>query len=73
MCVEEGWATYGVTAELAARIGSGCFDDLDAPVLRVGASEVPLPYAKNLEQAALPDAGKIAAAAKAVLGLEGAV
>jgi pyruvate dehydrogenase E1 component beta subunit len=67
LCVEEGWATYGVTAELAARISSGCFDDLDAPVLRVGASEVPLPYAKNLEQAALPDAGKIAAAAEAVL------
>ena len=67
LCVEEGWATYGVTAELAARISSGCFDDLDAPVLRVGASEVPLPYAKNLEQAALPDAGKIAAAAQAVL------
>jgi pyruvate dehydrogenase E1 component beta subunit len=69
LCVEEGWATYGVTAELAARISSGCFDDLDAPVLRVGATEVPLPYAKNLEQAALPDEHKIAAAAGAVLGL----
>jgi pyruvate dehydrogenase E1 component beta subunit len=69
LCVEEGWATYGVTAELAARISSGCFDDLDAPVLRVGATEVPLPYAKNLEQAALPDEQKIAAAAGAVLGL----
>jgi pyruvate dehydrogenase E1 component beta subunit len=71
LCVEEGWATYGVTAELAARISAACFDDLDAPVLRVGASEVPLPYAKNLEQAALPDADKICAAAKAVLGLGG--
>jgi pyruvate dehydrogenase E1 component beta subunit len=69
LCVEEGWATYGVTAELAARISSGCFDDLDAPVLRVGATEVPLPYAKNLERAALPDEHKIAAAAGAVLGL----
>jgi pyruvate dehydrogenase E1 component beta subunit len=69
LCVEEGWATYGVTAELAARISCGCFDDLDAPVLRVGASEVPLPYAKNLERAALPDDGKIVAAAEAVLDL----
>jgi pyruvate dehydrogenase E1 component beta subunit len=69
LCVEEGWATYGITAELAARIGSACFDDLDAPVLRVGASEVPLPYAKNLEQAALPDEQKITAAAGTVLGL----
>jgi pyruvate dehydrogenase E1 component beta subunit len=68
LCIEEGWATYGVTAELASRIGSACFDELDAPVLRVGASEVPLPYAKNLEQAALPDADKITAAANAVLG-----
>jgi pyruvate dehydrogenase E1 component beta subunit len=53
LCVEEGWATYGVTAEVAARIGNACFDHLDAPVERVGAAEVPLPYAKNLERAAL--------------------
>jgi pyruvate dehydrogenase E1 component beta subunit len=68
LCVEEGWATYGVTAELAARIGCACFDHLDAPVERVGAAEVPLPYAKNLEQAALPGTDKIAAAARHVLG-----
>ena len=68
ICVEEGWATYGVTAELAARISCGCFDDLDAPVQRVGASEVPLPYAKNLERAALLGEDKIAAAARAALG-----
>jgi pyruvate dehydrogenase E1 component beta subunit len=68
LCVEEGWATYGVTAELAARIGCACFDHLDAPVERVGASEVPLPYAKNLEQAALPGDAKITAAALHVLG-----
>jgi pyruvate dehydrogenase E1 component beta subunit len=70
LCVEEGWATYGVTAEIAARIGSACFDYLDAPVERVGATEVPLPYAKNLEQAALPGDDKIAAAALHVLGLD---
>ena len=67
LCVEEGWATYGVTAELAARIGEDCFDELDAPVVRVGASEVPLPYAKNLERAALPSTGKVTAAARRVL------
>ena len=69
LCVEEGWATYGVTAEIAARISCACFDDLDAPVHRVGAAEVPLPYAKNLEQAALPGEEKIIAAARTVLGL----
>lgn len=70
LCVEEGWATYGVTAEIAARIANGCFDYLDAPVERVGATEVPLPYAKNLEQAALPGEEKILAAALRVLGRE---
>ena len=69
LCVEEGWATYGVTAELAARIQRACFDDLDAPVERVGMAEVPTPYAKSLEHAALPNEDKIAAAALAVLGL----
>jgi pyruvate dehydrogenase E1 component beta subunit len=68
LCVEEGWASYGVTAEIAARIGCACFDHLDAPVQRVGATEVPLPYAKNLEQAALPGDDKILAAALHVLG-----
>src|SRR5918999_1406867 len=71
LCVEEGWASYGVTAEIAARIAAACFDSLDAPVLRVGAAEVPLPYAKNLEQAALPSADKIVAAARTVLGTRG--
>jgi len=70
LCVEEGWSTYGVTAEIAARIGLACFDDLDAPVQRVGAAEVPLPYAKNLERAALLGEEKISGAAKDVLGVE---
>ena len=67
VCVEEGWPTYGVTAELAARIQKACFDDLDAPVERVGMAEVPLPYAKNLEAAALPSEGRIARAVLATL------
>ena len=71
LCVEEGWASYGVSAEIAARIQAGCFDDLDAPVERVGAVEVPLPYAKNLERAALVSDDKVAAAARAVLEASG--
>ena len=59
---------YGVTAELAARIQHACFDDLDAPVERVGMAEVPLPYAKNLENAALPNQDRIAAAVLATVG-----
>ena len=68
VCVEEGWPTYGVTAELAARIQHACFDDLDAPVERVGMAEVPLPYAKNLELAAMPNDERIAGAVLASLG-----
>ncbi len=68
VCVEEGWPTYGVTAELAARIQHACFDDLDAPVERVGMAEVPLPYAKNLELAAMPNDERIAGAVLATLG-----
>jgi pyruvate dehydrogenase E1 component beta subunit len=69
VCVEEGWPSYGVTAELAARIQKACFDDLDAPVERVGMAEVPLPYAKNLENAALPNEDRLAAAVLATLGV----
>jgi pyruvate dehydrogenase E1 component beta subunit len=69
--VEEGWPSYGVTAELAARIQCACFDDLDAPVERVGSAEVPLPYAKNLETAALPGDERIAQAVLATLGIDG--
>jgi len=67
VCVEEGWPSYGVSAELAARIQKACFDDLDAPVERVGMAEVPLPYAKNLELAALPGEDRIQAAVLATL------
>jgi pyruvate dehydrogenase E1 component beta subunit len=69
VCVEEGWPSYGVTAELAARIQRACFDELDAPVERVGMAEVPLPYAKQLESAALPGEDRIESAVLATLGL----
>jgi pyruvate dehydrogenase E1 component beta subunit len=69
LCVEEGWPSYGVSAELAARIQHACFDDLDAPVERVGMAEVPLPYAKELELAAMPTEDRIGRAALRVLDL----
>jgi pyruvate dehydrogenase E1 component beta subunit len=69
LCVEEGWPSYGVSAELAARIQHACFDDLDAPVERLGMAEVPLPYAKELELAAMPTEDRIAAAVLRTLDL----
>jgi pyruvate dehydrogenase E1 component beta subunit len=65
--VEEGWAYSGIGAEIAAQIMEQAFDYLDAPVQRVTAKDVPLPYAANLERLALPQAADIVAAAKAVL------
>jgi pyruvate dehydrogenase E1 component beta subunit len=67
LIAEEGWATYGVGAEIAARISRACFDDLDAPVERVGQAEVSMPYAKPLELAALTQEEKIEAAARSLL------
>jgi pyruvate dehydrogenase E1 component beta subunit len=67
LIAEEGWATFGVGAEIAARISRACFDDLDAPVERVGQAEVSMPYAKPLELAALTQEEKIEAAARSLL------
>jgi pyruvate dehydrogenase E1 component beta subunit len=71
LIAEEGWATYGVGSELAARLQRACFDDLDAPIERVGGAEAPMPYAKPLELAALTLEDKIEAAARSVLGESG--
>lgn len=57
--LEDDWLSYGIGAEIAATIAEGAFDYLDAPVRRVAAAEVPLPYAKPLESAALPDAADL--------------
>ncbi len=54
MIVDEGWKTGGLSGELAARITERAFYDLDAPVARVCSTEVPIPYPKHLEDAALP-------------------
>ncbi|MEO6886672.1 MAG: alpha-ketoacid dehydrogenase subunit beta [Jatrophihabitantaceae bacterium] len=57
--LEDDWLSYGVGAEIAATIQEGAFDYLDAPVRRVAAAEIPLPYAKSLETAALPTAADL--------------
>ncbi|MBZ0251443.1 MAG: alpha-ketoacid dehydrogenase subunit beta [Burkholderiales bacterium] len=62
--VDEGWRSGSLSAEVSARIMEEAFYDLDAPVARVCREEVPVPYPKHLEEAALPQAAKIVAAAK---------
>ncbi|OQY85625.1 MAG: alpha-ketoacid dehydrogenase subunit beta [Anaerolineae bacterium UTCFX3] len=65
--VEEGWKSYGVGSEVVSRIYEEAFDYVDAPIVRVAQKEVPLPYNRTLEQAALPQVPDIVAAAKEVL------
>jgi pyruvate dehydrogenase E1 component beta subunit len=64
--VDEMWRTGSFAGEIAAIIVEQAFDELDAPVARVASAEVPMPYAKPLEDAALPSAEKIAAAARSL-------
>jgi len=66
--VDESWRTGSLAAEIVARIAEEAFYDLDAPPVRVCTEEVPIPYAKHLEEAALPQPAKIVAAVKAALG-----
>ncbi len=67
LVVEEGWPFAGVGAQIAYEITKRTFDYLDAPVERVTQEDVPLPYAKNLEKASLPNEDKISKAVKRVL------
>jgi pyruvate dehydrogenase E1 component beta subunit len=71
LIVDEGWRTGSFAAEISARIMERGFYDLDAPVQRVCSAEVPLPYARHLEDAALPQAASIAATARAMLQRDG--
>ncbi len=66
--VDEGWRSGSLAAEVMARIMEQALYDLDAPVARVCSEEVPIPYAKHLEEAALPQPAKIVAAVRQVLG-----
>ena len=62
--VDENWRSGSLAAEVMARLMEEAFYDLDAPVARVCSEEVPVPYARHLEEAALPQPGKIVAAVK---------
>jgi pyruvate dehydrogenase E1 component beta subunit len=65
--VEEGWPSFGIGAEVSARIYEQAFDYVDAPIKRVAQKEVPLPYNRNLEQMALPQVADVIAAVKEIL------
>jgi pyruvate dehydrogenase E1 component beta subunit len=65
--VEEGWRYAGFGAEIADRVQRECFDSLDAPVIRVTAADVPMPYSRMLEKAFLPQPEKVVAAVHEVL------
>ncbi len=65
--VEEGWRSYGVGSEVAARIYEEAFDYVDAPIQRIAQKETPLPYNRTLEQMALPQVEDIVRAVKEVL------
>jgi pyruvate dehydrogenase E1 component beta subunit len=66
--IDEGWRSGSLAAEVMARIVEEAFFDLDAPLARVCSEEVPIPYAKHMEDAALPQPAKIVAAVHAVMG-----
>ena len=66
--VDEAWHTGSLAAEISARIVEQAFYELDAPIARVCTVEVPIPYAKHLEQAALPQPEKIVAAVQGLFG-----
>lgn len=65
--LEEGWEIAGIGAQVVDYIQRDCFDDLDAPIVRVHQEDVPMPYAKSLEKAAKPDLAKTIAAVKKVM------
>ncbi len=68
--LEEGWEICGMGSQVVDFIQRECFDDLDAPVLRVHQADTPMPYAKNLEKLAKPDAAKTIGAVRKVMYLD---
>jgi pyruvate dehydrogenase E1 component beta subunit len=68
--VQEGWPYSGVGAEIADLVHHEAFDDLDAPVERVTGADVPMPYAKNLEQLAMPSPERVVQAVRHVMYLD---
>jgi pyruvate dehydrogenase E1 component beta subunit len=71
LIVDEGWRSGGISAEICARIMEGAFYELDAPVERICGAEVPMPYAKHLEDAAMPQVETIVATAKRMVSSRG--
>lgn len=67
LIVDEGWKTGGLSAEIAASIMEHSFFELDAPVARLCGAEVPIPYAKHMEQASIPQVDHIVAMVKKVM------
>ena len=68
LVVDEAPQSYGATAEIAARIGEKAFDYLDAPVLRIGAADLPIPFSPPLEFPTIPDVDRVVGAIKAQRG-----
>lgn len=71
LVVDEGWRSGGISAEINARIMEGAFYELDAPVERICGAEVPMPYARHLEEAALPQVKDIVESVKKMVGIHG--
>ena len=69
--IDEGWRSGSISAEVSARIMEGAFYELDAPVARVCSAEVPMPYSKHLEDAALPQVAVIVETARSLVGSRG--
>jgi len=68
--LEEGWPYVGIGAQIATTVQEEAFDHLDAPILRVTQADVPMPYAKNLEQLAKPNVDRVVKACKKVLYMD---
>ena len=67
--VEEGWRFCGLGAQIAESVYSAAFDYLDAPIVRVTGEDVPMPYSRPLEDAAIPDVSRVVAAVRSVCGV----
>jgi len=68
LIVDEGWRSGSISAEISCRIMESAFYELDAPVERLCSAEVPMPYARHLEEAALPQVDKIVALVRKMVG-----
>jgi pyruvate/2-oxoglutarate/acetoin dehydrogenase E1 component len=69
--IDEGWRTGSIAAEISARIMENAFYDLDLPVARICSAEVPMPYPRHLEEAALPQVRTIVETARQMVGSRG--